>query len=735
MEQYLTEDLKGAFEKRGFEVNHNGTATSNAPGGKTDIEMFNDEFHINVEVTQTTKSSADREYPAIVAHLEDSKTQTNKKCFCMYVSPETSIRMINEIKRFNSSHENDLKILPLNFDNINLLLDKFTDNVVDAYPTNDFINIFYNRYLDFADDQRIKKILFEELFSSDENLKKQIDDEETEKDLKTQELLINDLKSIEDSLRSPGIATGSDAIDNLIYFVFMKLFEEKREKNGKINRLTLDTFKEYKRYRDDETETNDKRIHELFESIKNATTSETSIFQEQDKFSDGFDDDFVIDTVLPIFEEYPNFIDTQIDILGAVYEVLAQRAEKDVKIGQFFTPENVVDFIVKLSDLSYEDKVLDPACGTGRFLVKSMEQMEYKLKNSDVRNKEEIIAEFKSSQLYGSDIDNRISKIAKMNMWIHGDGKSNIYKHDGLTLEKCDKDLFNHGFDVVLTNPPLGKLNYIKNYDSEFINNNEVLPRVNETKKDYDAQKKRLDTHIREKEEMLNDLKIFEENEIIKKIISFEDSDSSIKELKKSNEFKEYKKLKGKIRRKDKTIENNELKLNDINAKMLSGNCEFKVKGTTMKGGALFLNSINNYLKSERIPTTRPEWRGGILISIVDEGILNTEDYTDVRRFIRKNFYIKAIISLSKDTFVPISKTATKTSILFLIKKQDIQAKQQEPIFYAYVDKVGLDTKGKTCENHFNDILDEYNEFKKDIFESYEENRFNKNTFELKRGV
>lgn len=693
--------------------------------------MFNDEFHFNIEVTQTTKSSADREYPAIVEHLENTKTQSNKNCFCIYVSPETSIRMINEIKRFNSDHENDLKILPLNFDNINLLLDKFTDNVVDVYPTNDFINIFYNRYLDFADDQRIKKILFEELFFSDDSLKKQIDEEEKEKDLKTLELLINDLKSIEDSLRNRGIATGSNAIDNLIYFVFMKLFEEKREKRGEKNRLTLDNFKEYKSFHSSD---NNKMIHELFKSIKNETISGgTYIFHEEDNFSDDFDDDFVINKVIPIFEKYPNFIDTQIDILGAVYEVLAQRAEKDVKIGQFFTPENVVDFIVKLSDLSYEDKVLDPACGTGRFLVKSMEQMEFKLKNSDVRNKDEIITKFKSSQLYGSDIDKGISKIAKMNMWIHGDGKSNIYKHDGLTLEECNDDLFNHGFDVVLTNPPLGNLNYIDNYDSEFINNNNVLPKINKTKKDYDAQKKRLDAHIEERNEMLDALNNLEENEIIKKIISSENpSDSYIKELKKSNEFKEYNKLKGKIKRKDRTIENNKLKLKDIEAKMLSDNCEFEVKGSTMKGGALFLNSINNYLKSERLSSTFPEWRGGILITIVDEGILNTEDYSDVRRFLRKSFYIKAIISLSKDTFVPISNTSTKTSILFLIKKQDPQAKQQEPIFYAYVDKVGLDTKGKSCENHFSLILEEYNEFKNNIFDSYEGNRFNKNIFELK---
>lgn len=724
--------MKEAFEKRGFEVNHNG-GVSHAPGGKADIEMFDDEFHFNIETTKATGSSADREYLAIVDHLKNSKIQTNKKCFCIYVSPKTSIRMINQIKMFNSSNDKDLRILPLDFGNINLILDKFAENVVDVYPTNDFINIFNNRFLDFADDQRIKKILSEELFFDDENLKKQIDDEEKEKDLKTLELLIKDLKSIENSLRTKGIATVNNAIDNLIYFVFIKLFEEKREKNGQENRLTLENFRKYKSFNPD---ADNKGIHKLFKSVKDETNSnDTFIFQEGDTFSERFDDDFVLNDMIPIFEKYPNFIDTKIDILGAVYEVLALRAEKDVKIGQFFTPENVVDFIVKLADLSYEDIILDPACGTGRFLIKSMERMESKLKNSDVRNKDELLTQLKSSQLYGSDIDNRISKLAKMNMWIHGDGKSNIFDHDGLTLEECNVDLFNRGIDVVLTNPPLGNLNYIERYDSRFINNNEILPKINKTQKNFDEQKKRLNRHIEEKEEMLNELKVFEENETIKNIISCENSssgDSSLKELKKSNEFKEYKKLISKIKRKEKTIENNEHKLRDIEAEILSSNCEFEVTGTSMKGGALFLSSINNYLTSERLPEMFPEWRGGILISVVDEGILNTEDYSNTRKFLRKHFYIKAIISLSKDTFVPISNTSTKTSILFLIKKQDIRAEQQEPIFYAYIDKVGLDTKGKACENHFSEILDKYEEFKNIIFDSYEENRFNKNNFESK---
>ena len=101
LEQYLTEDLKLAFEKIGFQVNHNG-GVSHSPGGVPDIEMFDDEFHFNIEATQLTGTNADREYPSITDHLTKTSENSEKKCFCIYVSPETSIRMIDRIKEFNN---------------------------------------------------------------------------------------------------------------------------------------------------------------------------------------------------------------------------------------------------------------------------------------------------------------------------------------------------------------------------------------------------------------------------------------------------------------------------------------------------------------------------------------------------------------------------------------------------------------------------------------------------------
>ena len=741
LEQYLTIDLKLAFEKFGFEVNHNG-GDSHAPGGVADIEMFNDEVHFNIEATQLKNTAADREYPSITDHLKKISENSEKKCFCIYVSPETSNRMIDRIKEFNNNYrdKNDFKILPLSFENMNIILSKFSENAADVFPFNNFMKVF-DRFNDFNDDQRIKKVLFEEIFSSDKQLGEKIKQEEIEKDQKTLELLYDDLKNLEEKFRQRGIATGPKTIDTLIYLIFMKIYEEKREKDGEPNRLKLKNFEYYKNNLRPEIRDGNKAIHELFKTIKSETEFlDSGMFNEYDGFTDELNDNVIVDEVIPIFDKYPRFIDTKIDALGAVYEVLAQRgANKDVHIGQFFTPENVVNFMVQLADLEFEDIVLDPACGTGRFLIKAMQDMEEKLNDSSERNKTLYLKKIKSENLYGSDIDSQIAKIAKMNMWVHGDGKSNIYKYNELLLTGKDSDIFSNNIDVILTNPPLGDLNYRDGYSEDFINSNEVLPRKSKTLEKFKKQEKNLKKHCDEKEAMENELNDLSDSDIIKELMELKNKDKLVmsekerlKELEKSEEYKQHKSLERKINGKNRTIKSNKEKLDNLKVKINNNDCDFEVTGNNLKGGALFLNSINNYLKTDRKPEELPEWRGGVLVTVIDEGILNTEDYNKTRNFLTENFYIKAIISLSKDTFVPISKTSTKTSIIYAIKKEDKLLKQHEPIFYSYVDKVGMDTKGKVCKNDLDLVLDKYYEFKENIRNSYDGKVFNKEKFENK---
>lgn len=688
LEQIITKDLKRALEKRGFTVEHKGTSKMNAGGNRPDIVVYDQNTHINVEVTQTTKSNSDREFLAIKEHLEKSKeSNPRKKCFLLYSSPETHHRMINAIRDHNilNNTKNDMKMLPLNFNSLEIMLNKLITSHKEQYPKKQLLTLF-DYYKHFVNDERVLKILHDTLFSDDEILKKDIEIQEENKHQKTVEELIKELLKVEDDLRSEKGITHIDAIRNIIFLVFCKLYEEKREfDHDKENRFKKETFKKYQEYQRQETKK--KAIHDLFNNIKNdPNLVSAKVFTKSDTLADKLDDDFIMKFFIEPFEKY-HFYTTQIDGIGAAYEVLGMRAGKDVKAGQFFTPENVVNFMVKLAELQPEDKILDPACGTARFLVYAMQDMIQKV---PTRNKTDTIKKIQTENLLGTDYDINVSKMAKMNMYIHDDGKSNITSNDGLLLYEYDNKI-----DIILTNPPLGDQSYNKTeYDEDFkLKRMEVIPKQSIPKKKIEEYNKRI--------------KVFNEKLI-----------ESDKETKPKLE---------------KSIQNCQNKISEFQSMIDVGDEKFKVTGKQMKGGALFLDAARHYLKKTRDKNAPIEWRGGKILIVLDEGILNTGEYGRVRDFIKKYFYVKAIISLSRDTFVPVSSTSTKTSILYAIKKEDPDAIQEEPVFFAHVEKVGLNTKKHVCANHLfdngNDIFSKYVDFKNKVLSSYSGMSFNKEKF------
>lgn len=639
LEQTLAKDLKSALGKRGFSVRHNGTLDSPARGGVPDIEVWNEDIHINVEATKTTRSNADREMLSVADHLNASKRMyAHKKCFAIYTSPETHYRMINAIRDHNIARQSldDEKIMPLCFANFELFITKLTDAHRDLYQAKQITNLF-ERFLDFVDDERVLKVLYEVLFPTDQKLRVDLERKEIEKWQKLEHQVMKDLEQIEEALRRDGIALHLDAIKHLIYLVFIKLYEERKEVEGRgRNWFTVKSFLDFQAAQSEKVRGEKKAIHVLFDQVKGFKEfQEVGLLTEHDLFKEKLNDDFVLSEVIQRLERYP-FLKAKVDGLGAVYEVLGRRSGKDTKAGQFFTPANVVNFMVRLAELDPADTVLDPACGTGRFLIWAMDDMQRKVSGRDAEERRRRIA---VSQLFGTDNDLDVAKLAKMNMYIHGDGKGNIWDDDGLLLYKTRN--LDGKIDVVLTNPPLGDLGYRRPYfDNEFYNRMAVIPR---------------------------------------------------------NEAGE-------------------------------------ITGNQMKGGAQFVNAIYHYLKPIRDPKAPPEWRGGKMLIILDEAILNTDDYASVRKFIRDHFYIKAVISLTTDTFVPVSRTSTKTSILYAIKKDDLTAKQQEPIFYAHAEKVGVDTRRRVCVNHlFNgtgqDILAKFMEFKGKVLASYDGLYFNREKF------
>lgn len=134
--------------------------------------------------------------------------------------------------------------------------------------------------------------------------------------------------------------------------------------------------------------------------------------------------------------------------LGNAYEYLLSIMGSQGDAGQFRTPRHLIDFIVDVVQPTEKDRILDPACGTGGFLVKAYQHIlaqhsgEKRLTPSQ---KQELM-----DQIEGYDIDPGMVRIAQVNMFLHQFKNPKIYQYDTLSME----ERWREKYDVIMANPP-----------------------------------------------------------------------------------------------------------------------------------------------------------------------------------------------------------------------------------------------------------------------------------------
>lgn len=149
--------------------------------------------------------------------------------------------------------------------------------------------------------------------------------------------------------------------------------------------------------------------------------------------------------------------DVDSDVKGDAFEYFlkASTATKN-DLGEYFTPRHIVKTMVRLVNPQIGEKIYDPFCGTGGFLIESFRY----IFNNMARTSSNI-ATLKENTVYGNEITNT-ARITKMNMILAGDGHSNIEMKDSLanpvdgSSTYTDKDGKTHhnGYDIVLANMP-----------------------------------------------------------------------------------------------------------------------------------------------------------------------------------------------------------------------------------------------------------------------------------------
>lgn len=168
------------------------------------------------------------------------------------------------------------------------------------------------------------------------------------------------------------------------------------------------------------------------------------------------------------------------DLNGRLFETFLSATMRGRELGQFFTPRSVVKMMTELADLTAtrerQDRVIDACCGSGGFLIEALTEMRNQVRENDSlsdREKDDLIDRVSNECLFGIDAgkDPPIARIARINMYLHGDGGSRIYYADALDkdVQPPDEDvetrqdvkelretLNDDGvrFDVALTNPP-----------------------------------------------------------------------------------------------------------------------------------------------------------------------------------------------------------------------------------------------------------------------------------------
>ena len=152
------------------------------------------------------------------------------------------------------------------------------------------------------------------------------------------------------------------------------------------------------------------------------------------------------------FIDKENWSATGVDIKGDAYEGLLAKGAEDIKsgAGQYFTPRALISAMVDCVQPTVADTVVDPACGTGGFLLAAYEYAARDAENLTPHEKEHLREGF----VHGVELVDGTARLAAMNMLLHGmtraDGPSPIDVKDALTADPGDR------WSVVLANPPFG---------------------------------------------------------------------------------------------------------------------------------------------------------------------------------------------------------------------------------------------------------------------------------------
>ena len=261
-----------------------------------------------------------------------------------------------------------------------------------------------------------------------------------------------DLMRAFDRLLSHVVATDSkstrrdEQLDQICNLLLLKLESDRRGKSDPTQAVTFQVW-------GDDAETGAK-IRQEFEDLWRTNTDVFS--SPSDRFLQ-LDDSTIQKACYEL--GVLKLMDTPIDIISQAFQVFRSASLKSEE-GQYFTPQRIIRHAVSLIEIDYSDRVLDPACGTGGFLVECFRQFQERYGNLSASDRRA----WAQQHLFGVDKDRVNVKLTKAIMIILGDGAAHTYRGDSLLKHRWADD-FPHlvpvlepdTFTCIVTNPPFGR--------------------------------------------------------------------------------------------------------------------------------------------------------------------------------------------------------------------------------------------------------------------------------------
>lgn len=199
------------------------------------------------------------------------------------------------------------------------------------------------------------------------------------------------------------------------------------------------------------------RVRLLFQKVRDESPT---VFDKHETISAG---DREIATIVSELQDFRFVADEEsddiYDVVGAAYEVYVGSHLKGDR-GQYFTHRIMVQLLVRLVDPEETDVILDPAMGSGGFLISAMRHVTRKIMQSDRNKSTKTKAVYKfRNRIYGIDKSPKLVKVARTNMVLASDGHSGLVRGDSLEpTGKLPREFQPKTIppSIVLTNPPFG---------------------------------------------------------------------------------------------------------------------------------------------------------------------------------------------------------------------------------------------------------------------------------------